>query len=144
MAAPGGLTVPCDTLFGAGVPGFTFTFDAGVLGVLPDAVGVVWTDGVGTITFTAFDENGISLGTVTGNHADGSVGGTIGDDRFYGATNSGGISKITISNQFGGIEVDDLQYGRRGQVSAVPEPGTLMLLGVAFVGLSRARRRKPS
>jgi hypothetical protein len=138
----GGTTVACDTLFGGGVPGFTFTFDAGVLGALPDAVGVAWTDGAGTITFEAFDQSGISLGSLIGNHADGSFSGTIDDDRFYGATNSGGISKITISNSSGGIEVDDLQYGRRGVVSEVPEPASLLLLGSGLVLLAGVVRRR--
>jgi len=105
----GGAAVPCDTLFNAS-GSVTFFFDAGVLGQLPTAVGIVWTDGAGTITFEAFDQNGASLGTVTGDHADASYSGTIDDDRFYGATHPGGISKIIISNG-GGIEVDDLQYG---------------------------------
>ncbi len=105
-------------------------------------MGVVWTDGAGTITFEAFDENGVSLGTVIGNHADGSFLGTIADDRFYGATNSGGISRITISNSSGGIEVDDLQYGRRGTISAVPEPASLLLLGSGLVLLAGAALRR--
>ena len=138
----GGLAVACDTLFGSGVPGFTFTFDAGVLGALPDAVGLVWTDGAGTITFEAFDQDGVSLGTVIGSHADGSFFGTIVDDRFYGATNSGGISKITISNSSGGIEVDDLQYGRRSPVTAVPEPASLLLLGSGLVLLAGVAWRR--
>jgi hypothetical protein len=137
----GGLAVACDTLFGSGPTGLTFTFSAGVLGALPDAVGIVWTDGAGTITFEAFDESGVSLGQLTGSHADGSFNGTIGDDRFYGATNSGGISRIFISNASGGIEVDDLQYGRRGAISGVPEPSALMLLGLSLALLALARRR---
>jgi hypothetical protein len=140
---PGGLAVACDTLFsGDGSGGLTFTFSAVALGGLPDAVGLVWTDGDGTITFEAFDENGISLGQLVGNHADaGSYNGTIVDDRFYGATNSGGISRIVISNSIGGIEVDDLQYGRRDPVAAVPEPGGLLLLGVGLALLALIRRR---
>jgi hypothetical protein len=137
----GGLAVACDTLFGNGAVGFTFTFDAGVLGALPNAVGVVWTDGAGTITFEAFDENGVSLGQVVGNHADGSFLGTIVDDRFYGATHSGGISRIFISNSSGGIEVDDLQYGLRGAINGVPEPGGVLLLGAGLALLALTRRR---
>jgi len=137
----GGVAVACDTLFGNGATGLTFTFSAGVLGALPDAAGVVWTDGAGTITFEAFDENGVSLGQLVGDHADGSFNGTIVDDRFYGVTHSGGISRIFISNSSGGIEVDDLQYGRRAAINGVPEPGGLALLGLSFALLAAARRR---
>jgi hypothetical protein len=112
-----------------------------VLGQLPNAVGLVWTDGAGTISFEAFDENGVSLGILLGNHADGSFLGTIDEDRFYGATNAGGISRIHISNTSGGIEVDDLQYGFRGVVNAVPEPASLLLLGLGSCLAWLARRR---
>ncbi len=139
----GGLSVACDTWFGSGQTGLTFTFNAGALGQLPNAAGLVWTDGAGTITFEAFDQNGNSLGTLTGNHADGSFFGTIADDRFYGATNSGGISKIFISNSSGGIEVDDLQYGCRdcGGPVATPEPSTLLLMLSGLAGFGAMKRK---
>jgi hypothetical protein len=78
--------------YSPGSSGVTFTFDPLVLGALPTYAGLVWTDGAGTIGFEAFDENGISLGTLTGNHADGSFNGETAEDRFYGAINAGGIS----------------------------------------------------
>src|SRR5258705_12020261 len=62
VIGPGGLTDSVDaddgaidgsgtnghSVFGAGTPGITFTFDATVLGHLPTQVGIVWTDGAGT------------------------------------------------------------------------------------------------
>lgn len=139
----GGLTVACDTWFGGGATGLTFSFDAGVLGALPNAVGIVWTDGAGTIAFTAFDEDGISLGSIGGDHADASFLGTTADDRFYGVTHTGGISSIHISNTTGGIEVDHLQYGLRSvNGHAVPEPGILTLLGLGLGAFGLSRRRK--
>ncbi len=139
---------PCDSYFGSGPTGFVFTFDAGVLGSLPNIAGIVWTDGTNNITFEAFDENGASLGTVTGSHADGTFQGTTVDDRFYGVTNEGGISAIKIFSGGGGIEVDHLQYGLRGEIeppTGVPAPAALLLLGAGLmatgaVGFARRKR----
>ena len=132
-----------DSFFSSnGSAGITFSFNAGVLGALPTHVGIVWTDGGGTISFEAFDENLNSLGTLFGNHADGTFSGTTAEDRFYGAVNAGGISSIFIANSGGGIEVDHLQYGLIGERGgSVPEPSTLGLFGVGLLGLGLFLRR---
>lgn len=124
----------------------TITFNQNALGFLPTAAGLVWTDGVNPITFQAFDQNGVLLGTITGNNADGVFTGTTADDAFYGATNAGGISMLTITDP-SGIEIDQIQYGLLAQIiGAVPEPGTwaMMLLGFGAMGwrLRRIRRRR--
>lgn len=130
---------------GCGSCGFTFTFDAGVLGALPTSVGIVWTDGdVPTRHFSAFDQNNNLIGTIndstglwfsSGGDAD------VENYRFFGATNAGGISKIFISNDSGGIEVDHLQYGLNGP--GVPEPASwaLMIGGFGLAGAALRRRR---
>lgn len=133
-----------DSFFSSsGSAGVSFVFDASTLGSLPDTVGIVWTDGAGTISFEAFDASNLSLGILTGTHADGSHNGGAAEDRFYGVTNAGGISRIHISNGSGGIEVDHLQYGLRGSVGQVPEPASLVLLGIGLASLTVMRRRKP-
>jgi len=132
-----------DSFFSSGGgAGIRFSFNAGVLSALPTSAGIVWTDGAGTITFEAFDENGVSLGVLNGNHANGSFNGETDEDRFYGAVNAGGISAIFISNSSGGIEVDNLQYGRERVAAAAPEPATLAILGLGLAGLGFMRRRR--
>lgn len=121
--------------FAGGSTGITFTFNASVLGFVPKSVGIVWTDGVGTITFEAFDTNGVSLGIVTGNHADGSFYGETGEDRFYGASNWDGIGSLHISNSGGGIEVDHVQFS-----ASVPAPSAAALLGLGAMFAGRRRR----
>lgn len=130
------------SLWANGPTGITLDFSAAALGSLPTAVGLVWTDGTNNIRFEAFDANGVSLGVVTGNHADDTFFATLADDRFYGATNAGGISRVIIQSGGGGIEIDHIQYGGGVRVDgSVPEPATLGLLltGLAAV---RLRRRK--
>jgi hypothetical protein len=125
----------------------TITFSAAVLGQLPNAVGLVWTDGAGPISFEAYDALGVLLGTVLGNHADGAFTSGTAEDRFYGWTvESGGISRVVISNAGGPLEIDHLQYGFRPLVTpppaGVPEPGTLGLLALGTVAAAALRRRR--
>ena len=103
-------------IWARGNPGIEFSFDATDLGgSLPTHAGIVWTDGSGTWTFEAFDAVGASMGTITAALGDETFLGTTKDDRFFGAINPAGISKIKIMNPGGGgIEVDHLQYGLAG------------------------------
>lgn len=131
-----------DSLFlSSGV--ITVTFNAGALGTLPTHAGLVWTDG-GVVTFEAFNALGGSLGVINANTADGNFNGGTAEDRFYGAINSGGISRLTITTG-GGIEIDHVQYGTLQNVVAVPEAGTFPLLSGVLglcAGAVILRRRK--
>ena len=124
--------------------GYTFTFDAAVLGGLPTHVGIVWTDGgFGTSTvFEAYDANGTLIGQIgpvrTGDY---SFSGTTAEDHFFGIIHDGGIASFTIRDPGGinNLEVDHLQYG----LTAVPLPGALWLFGsglAALVSLNRGRK----
>lgn len=126
-----------------------FSFSAAALGSLPTHAGLVWTDGPfrTSVTFTAYGADGTTVVcSVTGvTIADDTFSGTTAEDRFFGCIDSGGISRIEVVNSLGGgIEVDHLQYGRTGDVTAVPEPGTLALLslGSAVLSLRNSRKRK--
>lgn len=103
----------------------TFVFDKSILGKFPTHVGFVWTDvghssnekgiGYGNILIEVFDSNSNSLGKygpmLLG---DGMYTGETAEDRFFGAIDLDGISKITIemtdSNDW---EIDHIQYGAK-------------------------------
>lgn len=123
----------------------SFTFDFS--GLLPTYAGIVWTDvgsvtsgtaGVGDVTFEAFGQGLVSLGTLTGTAlGDGAATGGTGEDVFFGIDGAEGIARIriTISNSTD-WEVDHLQFG----VTPVPVPAALWLLGSAVGGLCLRRR----
>jgi hypothetical protein len=124
---PGGLTdsVDCDDgatdgsgtlgrsfFSGSGHIGIRFTFSADPFGRLPTHAGIVWTDGGGQVTFSAFDAAGELLGQVGPvNIPDGGHSGGTTEDRFFGIRWETGVGAIEISKASGGIEVDHLQYG---------------------------------
>ncbi|MEK7446173.1 MAG: hypothetical protein AABZ70_15050 [candidate division NC10 bacterium] len=116
-----------------------------MLGSLPTHAGLVWTDGAGTISFSASGPAG-PLGpcSVVGFSGvgvpDSSILGETAEDRFFGCSDACGISSIFISNSIGGIELDHLQYGRLAPPTGVPAPAALILLGSGLIALVGARR----
>lgn len=122
--------------------GLTFSFDADALGGLPTYAGLVWTDGnsEALVTFEAFDADGNLIGTMQQYLGDADTGqGETAEDRFLGVEFDGGISAIRISANFGGIEVDHVQYGYA--VVPLPAPAMLGLAGLGGVAVIRRRRR---
>ena len=152
VTGPGGATDSVDAddgvIDGSGTNGRSFFSINGAVGIrftftgpLPTRAGIVWTDaGAGaTVTFEAFDQNGISLGVFPTHTADNSNFGETAEDRFFGVIHGGGISSILIHNSGGGIEVDHLQFG-----VPVPEPtsAVLLLAAAPAIWLLARRHRK--
>ena len=121
------------SLFFTSPNGLTVTFDAGVIGGAPVSAGIVWTDGLGDVTFRAFDTTGNLIGETTASHAGTGFSGDTDEDRFYGVDHAAGIGSIFIITSGGGFEVDHLQY-------VIPTPGAAGLLVCA--GLVGSRRRR--
>ena len=128
---------------------FTFTFDAAALGALPTHVGLVWTDigwnaptpYGGPVSFEAFGPLGTLLGSI-GPYwlGDGMDTGQKVEDTFFGAIYDGGIAAIRIATNNKDWEVDHLQYGAASP-AAVPEPSTILLIGVGAAALLRKRTK---
>ncbi len=133
--------------------GFDFAPYLALYGKLPNRAGIVWTDvgyqfgeccgsfvAVAQVRFEAFDQNNVSLGTKIATLGDGFANGGTAEDRFFGAINAGGISRLVITMPTSDDwEVDHLQFG-----SAVPEPESWMMLiaGFGLIGATARRRRQ--
>lgn len=102
-------SVSGDAWWGSG--SLDFGFSKTSLGALPTHVGIVWTDGKGSVTFEAWGPCGYigKIGPFAG-FPDSDYRGGKSEDRYFEVKEKGGISKIRISNTIGGIEVDDLRY----------------------------------
>ena len=114
-------------------------FDVDVAGVGFDAG---YFDAVGSTGITAFARDGSLLGTVVN---------TITGIQFLGLVTDNGTAQIAgvfldlVGSEPAGFAIDNLRFGLAGQVNVpggnVPEPGTLLLLGVGIIGLATIRRQ---
>ena len=131
----------------------TFTFIEDTFGQLPTHAGIVWTDaqntfpefGIDDVEFEAFDPGGASLGTINATAiGDRQINGQTDEDLFFGVSDLGGISQITITslNDSTNWEMDHLQFG----AVVIPEPSTYMMFVTIMlaIGISaRIYHKKP-
>lgn len=151
IIAPGGFTDSVDgddgAIDGSGAGGRSIfggamRFDFAGAGPLPTAFALVWTDfgGPTDATFSAFDANGASLGSIVRRVGDSTFSSTTAEDRFFGVQFAGGISAIAIVSGGGGLqEVDHLQWGF---AAPVPEPHAWALLLAGLPWLVTTTRRR--
>ncbi len=130
VIGPGGLTDSVDgddgAIDGSGSNGRSVfsgsPVEVSFMTPFPTAVSLVWTDG-GTnasVTFEAFDPANVSLGTIGQvTLGDASNFGTTAEDRFFGVSDVGGISRVRISHTSGGYEIDHIGWSE--PAASVPD-----------------------
>jgi hypothetical protein len=99
-------------------------------------------DAVGSTGITAFDINGVILGTVVNAGTGIEFLGLVTDT---GENLIGGVFLDLVGTEPAGFAIDNLRFGTGDQVrppNSVPEPGTLALLGIGLLGMGMARRKK--
>lgn len=93
---------------------------------------------IGGTAITAFDANGMVIGSVTNEALGTEFLGLVSSD-----ANIAGVLFSLVGPEPGGISIDNLRFGVEGQV-VVPEPATAALLGLGLLGLAAFRRRLPA
>ena len=122
----------------------TFSFSNSGGQGLPTMAGLVWTDGHhdSTIRLRAWDNAGKLIGKIKVSLGDLVRNGTTAEDRFLGLVSDKGISKIRISSNYAGFEIDHLQFAYGFAVVPLPPAAAMGLIGLAGVGMWRRRCHK--
>ncbi len=116
-------------------------FDVDLVGVGFDAG---YFNAVGSTGITAFARDGSLLGTVENTGLGIEFLGLVTDD---GTPAIAGVFLELVGAEPAGFAIDNLRFGRAGEVVVdgnVPEPATLMLVGLGLLGAGFARRRATS
>lgn len=118
--------------------GIAILFDIDLAGVGFDGG---FFDAVGSTGITAFARDGTLLGTITNTGTGIEFLGLVTDD---GSESIAGVFLDLTGSEPAGFAIDNLRFGRRGEViiPGVPEPAALGLFGLGILGLGLARRRR--
>ena len=133
--------------FGQTSDGLNFTQTQMFSNFVPDDTGVSAPPGWFSYSFepTAIDNPGIYNSDATGSGIapGGSQGGfTVTFDMQQGATYDHLFFLVGNFDQAGGYNILDSGYTQPLQISGVPEPSTLLLLGAGLAGLAFIRRKR--
>jgi len=107
-----------------------------------------------TVTLTGANALGMDLMSIVGFGATMTLGLSSGETlsvptanypnrTFFGLTSDSDITSITISAGSAYPELDNFSFGRAAVVATVPEPGSVLLAGLAIAALGLASRRRP-
>ena len=96
---------------------------------------------IGGTAITAFDRNGVVLGTVANTGSGIEFLGLVTDD---GTAQIAGLLFSVVGPEPAGFGIDNLRFGLAGQVNpnAVPEPATMTTLGVGLIAVAARLRRR--
>ena len=95
-----------------------------------------WLTINGNCVITAFDASNNVLSTFVGNSSNGNNGSGV----IYGTNtiNATGIKYLALHDDGGSVGISNLTYDR----NPVPEPATMLLLGIGLLGAGIIRRKK--
>ena len=95
---------------------------------------------IGGTAITAFDRNGVELGSVKNEALGIEFLGLVTDD---GSEKIAGLLFSLVGAEPAGFAIDNVRFGKTGEVivPGVPEPASLALLGLGLAGLGWSRRK---
>ena len=133
-------------LVAGGSPSYTGSETLTVSGPSSNYFGLYWGSLSNDNTLT-FLSGGNAVATITGSQVAAANGGNgnpigVGSNDYVNIFDLPGYDTVVLSTTAANFEVDNIAFG--AVIGAVPEPGTLALVGVGLFGLGMIHRRRRS